>query len=70
MAADPAELEAWRDALFAARMRGLREVRDANGEVITYSSDREMAAAIAAADRALAARRPVHTIRFTTAKGL
>ena len=66
----PADLEAWRDKLFAARMKGLRSIRDANGEEITFSSDREMAAAIAAAERAMAARQPVHTIRFTTSKGL
>ena len=70
MAADPAELQAWRDALFRARLRGIREVRDSNGETVRYASDGEMAAAIAAADRALLARPPVHTIRFITSKGL
>jgi hypothetical protein len=65
----PNDLRGWRDKLFAARMRGVREVRDANGEQVTFSSDREMASAIAAADRELAARPPVHTIRFRTSKG-
>jgi hypothetical protein len=44
-------------------------VRDANGESVTFKSDSEMAAAIAAAERAMAARQPVHTIRFRTSKG-
>jgi hypothetical protein len=70
MATDPVQLQAWRDALFRARLRGVREVRDATGESVRYSTDAEMAAAIAAADRALAALTPVTTIRFITSKGL
>jgi hypothetical protein len=67
------ELQAWRDALFAARLSGVREVRDQNGESIRYASDREVAAALAAADRAIAeaqAGRPPSTIIFRTSKGV
>lgn len=52
---DVATIQAWRDKLFEARLKGLRSFRDQNGEEVTYSSDREMAAAIAAADREIAA---------------
>lgn len=67
------ELQAWRDALFAARLSGVREVRDQNGESIRYASDREVAAALAAADRAIAeaqAGRPPSTIIFRTSKNV
>lgn len=67
------ELQTWRDALFQARLRGVRSVRDQNGEEIVYSSDREMAAALAAADRAIAeaqSGQPPSTIIFKTSKGL
>jgi hypothetical protein len=68
------DLQKWRDKLFQARMSGIREVRDSNGETITYRSDAEMAAALAAVDRAIAERtqsgRPVKTILFTTSKGV
>lgn len=73
MAASLSDLRLWRDNLFAARLRGVRSVRDQNGEEVTYSSDREMAGALAAADRAIAEAttgRPPHTIRFCTSKGL
>ncbi|MBX9885387.1 MAG: hypothetical protein K2X68_10495 [Novosphingobium sp.] len=68
-----AELQKWREALFAARMNGVRSVRDQNGEEVTYSSDREMAAALAAVDREIANQtggRPPSTIIFRTNKGL
>lgn len=67
-----AEIVAWRDALFSARLSGIREVQDQNGERVVYRSDTEMAAALAAAERAIAgasARAP-HTIRFSTSKGI
>ena len=51
---DVATIQAWRDKLFEARLKGLRSFRDQNGEEVTYSSDREMAVAIAAADREIA----------------
>jgi hypothetical protein len=67
-----ADLQRWRDALFEARLSGVREVRDQNGEAITYRSDSEMASALAAADRAIAAAsgRTSSTIKFQTSKGL
>lgn len=66
------QLQGWRDALLAARLRGVRRVRDQNGEEVTYSTDSEMAAAIAACDREIASLsgRPPHTIIFRTSKGL
>ena len=48
---DAATIQQWRDKLFEARLKGIRSVRDQNGEEITFTSDREMQAAIAAADR-------------------
>ncbi len=68
-----ADLQKWREALFEARMNGLRSFRDQNGEEVTYSSDREMAAALAAVDReilAMTGGRPPSTIIFRTSKGL
>ncbi|MEC5321761.1 phage head-tail joining protein [Aurantimonas sp. A3-2-R12] len=69
MAVSLADLVAWRDALFEARLQGVRRVRDQNGEEVEYRSDREMAAALAAADAAIAGKRP-STILFKTSKGL
>ncbi len=64
---DVATLQQWRDKLFAARMKGIRSMKDQNGEEVAFSSDREMESAIAAADREIAAlsggRNP-HTIYF------
>ena len=68
-----ADLQKWREALFEARMNGLRSFRDQNGEEVTYSSDREMAAALAAVDReilAMTGGRPPSTIIFRTSKGI
>ena len=68
-----ADLQKWREALFEARMNGLRSFRDQNGEEVTYSSDREMAAALASVDReilAITGGRPPSTIIFRTSKGL
>ena len=72
MAASLADLRRWRDSLFEARTQGVREFRDQNGEVVTYRSDAELAAALAAVDRAIGdaqGGRPVHTILFQTSKG-
>ena len=51
---------------------GVRSVRDHNGEQVDYASDREQAAALAAARHQLEAldRPPVRTIRFHMTKGL
>ena len=43
--ADLAQLTAWRDALMAARYRGIRTV-EYDGKRVTYASDGEMAAAL------------------------
>lgn len=51
---DAATIQQWRDKLFEARLKGIRSLRDQNGEEITFTSDREMQAAIAAADREIA----------------
>lgn len=72
MAASLQQLQAWRDALFEARLQGVREFRDQNGETVSYKSDAEMARALAAADAAIAAAqaKPVNTILFKTSKGI
>lgn len=72
MAVALSDLQRWRDSLLEARLNGLRRVRDQNGEEIEYRSDRELAAALAAADRAIAeatSGRPVLTVKFNTSKG-
>jgi len=72
MAASLQQLQAWRDSLFEARLQGVREFRDQNGETVVYKSDAEMARALAAADAAIAAAqaKPVNTIYFRTSKGI
>ena len=67
------DIIAWRDALQQARLGGVREFRDSNGETVIYKSDTEMAAALAHAESLIdAAHRgsPISTIRFSTSKGL
>jgi hypothetical protein len=60
------------DALIEARLGGIREVVDQNGEKITYKSDTEMSAAIAFAQKQIAAfnQATPKTIVFSTHKGL
>lgn len=56
-----------------ARLGGVREFRDQNGETVVYKSDSEMAAAIRAADAAIGSMRSgrtSNTILFRTSKGL
>jgi len=67
-----ADLIRWRDSLFEARLQGVREFRDQNGETVVYRSDAEMARALAAADAAIATAKakPGNTILFRTSKGL
>ncbi|OJF91506.1 hypothetical protein AX761_22215 [Rhizobium sp. 58] len=63
----------WRDALLEARLGGIREFRDQNGETVVYKSDTEMAAAIRAADAvisSLSSGRSPNTILFKTSKGI
>lgn len=67
-----AQLIKWRDELFEARLSGIRTLVDQSGERIEYKSDSEMAAAIRAADAAIAVhrRKPANTILFSTSKGI
>ncbi|WP_442955304.1 phage head-tail joining protein [Parasphingorhabdus sp.] len=68
-----ADLQKWREELFKARLEGVRSFRDQNGEQVDYSSDREMAAALAAVDReidSLIVGPPPKSIIFRTSKGL
>lgn len=69
-----AELEQMRAALVVARSNGIREVRDENGESITYKSDSEMRAALASITAEIRAvvrgrNRPA-VFRVQTSKGL
>lgn len=66
------ELRQFREQLFETRLKGIRRVRDQNGEEIEYKSDAEMERAIRAVDLEIASftRRIPHTITFKTSKGL
>lgn len=63
-----------REELQDHRFSGARSFRDQNGEEVTYASDREIAAALAALDREIAtlsgAARTPSTFVFRTSKGL
>jgi hypothetical protein len=68
-----AQLITARDALRLARLNGLREVRDESGVTLQYKSEAEMAAALAAVERDIAAltgHTMPKTILFQTTKGL
>ena len=69
--ADPAQLTAWRDALMAARYRGVRTV-EYDGKRVTYATDGEMAAALADIDRKIAAAGGslVAVVRIASSKGV
>lgn len=66
------QLQRLRDELVDARFSGVRTVRDSNGEELTYKSDNEMRAALAALDSEIAAlqRKPIGFVRVQTSKGL
>ena len=67
---DLAQLTAWRDALMAARYRGVRSV-EYDGKRISYASDREMAAALADLERRVAgATGRISVVRIQSSKGL
>jgi hypothetical protein len=72
MALSLPDLTTLRDSLIQARLGGVREVRDQNGETLTYKSDSEMAAALRDVERRIAefGRAAPHTIIFATSKGL
>ena len=66
------ELTAQRDALLAARYRGVRTV-EVDGRRITYASDAEMAAALADLEKRIAATEtgtPRRRIYTSARKGL
>lgn len=68
--ANLAQLNAWRDALMAARYQGIRTV-DYDGKRITYASDGEMAAALADLNRQIAGDAGrVSVVRIQSSKGL
>lgn len=68
--ADLAQLTAWRDALMAARYRGVRTV-EYDGKRITYASDGEMAAALSDLNRQITgAAGRVSVVRIQSSKGL
>ncbi|MEM7006511.1 MAG: hypothetical protein AAF498_11575 [Pseudomonadota bacterium] len=67
------QLTQWRDRLIEARLSGIRELEDQNGERIVYRTDREMQRAIDAADREIAhlyGQSAKSTIYFKTSKGV
>jgi len=73
MALSLTDLQRWRDGLVAARLKGVREFQDQNGERVAFKSDSEMAKAIASADRMIAELQgstPLTTILFRTSKGI
>lgn len=66
-------LENARERLQDARFQGVLTFRDQNGELVTYKSDAEMAAALKALDAEIArlsGRAPASTILFRTSKGI
>ena len=68
--ADLAQLTAWRDALMAARYRGVRTV-EYDGKRITYATDGEMAAALADLERRIAgATGRISVVRIQSSKGI
>ena len=66
-----AELAGLRDELIRARARGTRTV-SYDGKTVTYTTDSEMAAALADIERRLrrAERGPVNSIRIASSKGV
>ena len=67
------DLQNMREKLQNARFQGVLTFRDQNGELVTYKSDSEMAAALKAIDTEIARlsnRAPASTILFRTSKGL
>ena len=67
-----AEMTAQRDALLAARWRGVRTV-EFEGRRVTYATDAEMAAAISDLERRIEAARAGgrrRIVRTTASKGL
>jgi hypothetical protein len=66
-----AQLTVWRDALMAARYRGIRTV-EIEGRRVTYATDAEMAGALADLERKITAAGParVSVIQIASSKGV
>lgn len=64
------DLQSLRDSLLKARLGGVREIQDQNGERLTWKSDAEMARALADVEARIAAMQSTATtvIRFKTSK--
>jgi hypothetical protein len=62
-----------RDRLQDARFQGVLTFRDSNGELVTFKTDAEQAAALKALEAEIArleGRAPASTIHFRTSKGI
>jgi len=68
---DIAQLTQWRNALLAARFKGVRTV-EYDGKRITYATDGEMAAALGDLERRIASLGPkrVSVVRIQSSKGV
>ncbi|MEQ8693894.1 MAG: hypothetical protein RIC85_01005 [Gammaproteobacteria bacterium] len=68
---DTAQLTQWRDALMAARYKGVRTV-EYDGKRVTYATDAEMANALADLDRRIASTgdAKVSVVRIQSSKGV
>lgn len=68
---DTTQLTQWRDALMAARYKGVRTV-EYDGKRVTYATDAEMANALADLDRKIAKNgdSKVSVVRIQSSKGV
>ena len=68
---DITQLTQWRDALMAARYKGVRTV-EYDGKRVTYATDAEMANALADLDRKIASTgdAKVSVVRIQSSKGV
>lgn len=68
---DTTQLTQWRDALMAARYKGVRTV-EYDGKRVTYANDAEMANALADLDREIASTGDsrVSVVRIQSSKGV
>jgi hypothetical protein len=66
------QMIAFRDSLQDARFSGVRSVRDSSGEEVTYRSDQELSAALAALESEINNFNNLKpsTIVFATSKGM
>lgn len=68
---DTTQLTQWRDALMAARYKGVRTV-EYDGKRVTYATDAEMANALADLERKIASTgdAKVSVVRIQSSKGV